>query len=426
MILDNEMGGHRVNGPAPAQEVSSPMRSQANQPLRERVERGIYKRTTKDGAIRYEVAFQDGDGRQRWRTVAKLQEARQLRAELVSKVARGEVVAPANTTFAELAESWYEARSARLRPRTVRYYRDALDLVLLPRFGRYRLAAIDADAVAKLTRDLEHEGLHAIDPARTKRPLGRSSVSNYLKPLQGVLALAVRRRLIPSSPFDVLTQDDRPVHGERRQVHEWTPEEVAALVAAAEKLADRKVSKYDYSPLIRLTAALGLRLGEVLGLRWEDFDKDADDTSGVLCVRRQWTQQGEYGPTKTAAGVRRIPLSLGLRELLVALRLRSRFSDDRDPVFASATGSPLGHRNVTRRGFEPARDLAGLPSSVTFHDLRHAVASRLIGAGLDPVTVAGVLGHEDANVTLRVYAHLFDRTRTDDAVRAALAAGERS
>jgi integrase len=71
----------------------------------------------------------------------------------------------------------------------------------------------------------------------------------------------------------------------------------------------------------------------------------------------------------------------------------------------------------------PARDLAGLPGSLTFHDLRHAAASRLIGARLDPVTVAAVLGHEDPTVTLRVYAHLWDRERTDDAVRIALSSG---
>jgi integrase len=82
------------------------------------------------------------------------------------------------------------------------------------------------------------------------------------------------------------------------------------------------------------------------------------------------------------------------------------------------------HRGVSRRGFNAARDDAGLPEGLTFHDLRHAAASRLAAAGLDPVTVAAVLGHEDANVTLRVYAHLYDRRRSDEAVRAALAARE--
>lgn len=386
-------------------------------PLRERYERGIFRRKTRDGAMRWEIAYLDRDGRQRWETVATLADARRRRAELTSKP-QAERLAAARRTFADLAEEWYEAKAPRLRRRTADYYRTALDLVLIPRFGKWQLAAIDADAIVKLTRDLEREGLHAIDPARPKRPLGSSSIANYLKPLQGVLALALRRRSIASNPFDVMTADDRPARAERQAVHEWQPEEIAGLLAASEMLAACETAHYDYSRLLRLAATLGLRLGEVVGLTWADFD---DDGAGVLHVRRQWLRDGSYGPPKTKAGVRRIPLPPGIRDELIALRLASRFSGDGQPVFASRTGTPLGHRNVTRRGFEPARDLAGLPLSLTFHDLRHAAASRLIGAGLDPVAVAAVLGHEDATTTLSVYAHLFDRRKTNEAVRAALA-----
>jgi integrase len=116
-------------------------------------------------------------------------------------------------------------------------------------------------------------------------------------------------------------------------------------------------------------------------------------------------------------------LPADLRDGLIALRLASGFSQDAQPVFASRAGTPLRHRNVTRRGFEAAAVEAKLVG-VSFHDLRHAAASRLIRGGLDPVTVADVLGHEDANTTLRVYGHLYDRRRADDAVRLALAAGE--
>ena len=147
-----------------------------------------------------------------------------------------------------------------------------------------------------------------------------------------------------------------------------------------------------------------------------DFGKD----DSYLHVRGQWTAAGEYGPTKTKAGMRSIPLPPRLRDELIALRLRSDYSLDEHPIFASLTGAPLGHRNVTRRGFEPARDLAGLPCRVTFHDLRHAAASRLIRAGLDPVTVASVLGHEDATVTLKIYGHLYNPKQTHEDVRAAL------
>jgi integrase len=382
----------------------------------ERVERGIYKRQVADG-VRYEFCFQDERGKVRWGTVRTLKEAREGRAAKIAAVARGEKVAPTKVTFAELAETWYEQKQARLRGRTRDYYRAGLDLVLLPRFGQARLTLIDADMIVTLIRDLEREGLHALDPDRKARPLGRSSITNYLKPLQSILALAVRRRLIPANPFDLLTDDDRPVPSEPRPMHEWSDADVAALLEASAARAKRDIAKYDYTALLRVTAALGLRLGEVVGLCWEDFDKEG----GYLHVRRQWLATGVYGPTKTKAGERQIALPTGLRDELIALRTQSRYSQDDQPIFASQTGRPLGHRNVTRRGFEPARDDAKLPGFVVFHDLRHAAASRLIGAGLDPVTVASVLGHEDATVTLRIYGHLYNRARTDRAVRAALA-----
>ena len=85
-----------------------------------------------------------------------------------------------------------------------------------------------------------------------------------------------------------------------------------------------------------------------------------------------------------------------------------------------AKGTPLGHRNVTRRGFEPARDLAGLDPSLTFHDLRHAAASRLIASGIDDELIADQLGHEDSTVTRRVYAHVYGRAEKIEAVRKAL------
>jgi integrase len=384
----------------------------------ERVERGIYKRETQRGVV-YEFVYTDSDGKQRWQTAKKLQDARNERAAKLAAVARGERVAPAKATVAVVAEKWFEQKQPKLGKRTSDAYRRALDLVVLPRFGRWKVGEVDADAIVRLIRDLEREGRHALDSSIKVRPLGSSSVDNYLKPLRGLLAFAVRRGMIASSPFTVLTSDDRPVQGEKKPPYEWTDEELDALLVASAKLAAERKARYDFTPLLRVVAALGLRKGEALGLRWEDFDKD----ESTLHVRRQWLASGEYGPTKTKAGVRRIALPADLRDELIALRLRSSFSKDDDPVFASRVGTPLSHRNVLRRGWEPARDEAGLPSSLTLHELRHAVASRLIHAGLDPVTVAGVQGHKDATTTLRLYGHQYDRKRTDERVRDAISRG---
>ena len=380
--------------------------------------RGITYRVRSDGSRLYAVSWRgryvatDADGKT---PLASEKAALERQAELRGR-GRG-IPASDKTTFVQLAESWYETKAGRVRTRTASYYRMALDVVLLPRFGSHRLVAIDADAIADLVRDLERDGLHAIDPSRKRRPIGHSSIANYLKPLQGVLALAVRRRLIAVDPFSYLTADDRPHKPDREPMHEWTDAEIDALLAASAQLAAKPESRYDYTPLLRLTTTVGLRIGETLGLRWEDFDK----TEGILHIRRQWTRAREYGPPKTRAGIRRIALPADLRDDLIALRLQSRNSHDSDPIFASRTGTPLAHRNVTARGFEPARNLAGLPHTLTFHDLRHACASRLIDAGLDPVSVAAVLGHEDPAITLRIYAARFNRQRKDDAIRHALA-----
>jgi hypothetical protein len=120
---------------------------------------------------------------------------------------------------------------------------------------------------------------------------------------------------------------------------------------------------------------------------------------------------GEYTEPKTRAAGRRIPLSPEVASFLKRHRLASKFWQDDDPIFPSQNGEPLLHRNVTRRGFEAAAIEAGI-EGVSFHSLRHAAASRLIAAGLSPVTVAAVLGHA-AVVTMKVYAHLFDREKTD-------------
>lgn len=379
---------------------------------------GITFRTKKDGSRVYSVLH-----RKKWHPVeGGERDALELQATLRNEPKKPPI--PRTTRFAAYAESSYANKVYR-RPRTAEYHRAALDLVLLPRFGDLKVGSIDANAITKLIRDLEREGLHATDPTRKARPLGRSSIENYLKPLRWIMKLAVRQGLIPSNPFDVLTPEDRPIREEREPAHEWTDSKIAALLGASAALAAEPTARQDYTLLLRTTATLGPRCGEILGLKWSDFNKD----TGHIHIQRQWLRptkfKGErlparYGPTKTPAGVRSIPLPTSLRDELIAFRLLSQFSRDDDPIFASQAGTPLQHRNVTARGFDRARDKAGLDPSLTFHDLRDAAASRLIDAGLDPVTVAGVLGHDDPSVTLKTYAHRFNRQQRDEQIRLAL------
>jgi hypothetical protein len=97
-------------------------------------------------------------------------------------------------------------------------------------------------------------------------------IDGYLRPLNGTMTFALRRGLITVNPFSLLTSDDRPHRRERRQDHVWSDEEIAALIEAAEQFARKPASRYDYPPLLRTALFTGLRLGELLGLQWQDVD----------------------------------------------------------------------------------------------------------------------------------------------------------
>src|SRR6266571_4141438 len=99
------MGGHRLNGPALAQEVSAPMQEASLQDRRlsKTGTPGIYKR-----GGRYVVVFRDPNGRQRKRSARTLAQARDLKAALTADVRRGEYRPLSRVTFAEYGADWID------------------------------------------------------------------------------------------------------------------------------------------------------------------------------------------------------------------------------------------------------------------------------------------------------------------------------
>jgi integrase len=132
---------------------------------------------------------------------------------------------------------------------------------------------------------------------------------------------------------------------------------------------------------------------------------------------------------KTPAAVREIPLLPQFGQLLKQHKLASAHSGDSDYVFCTALGTPLGARNVERRGLRRAAELAELnePEQPRFrvHDLRHTFASHLIvDLKLDIAQVSRILGHARPSITLDVYTHLFDRAAHAAEIRERMAGSE--
>jgi integrase len=145
-----------------------------------------------------------------------------------------------------------------------------------------------------------------------------------------------------------------------------------------------------------VAAYCGLRLGELLVLRW----RNVDWRGSALTVERAFSA-GIEGTTKSGL-VRRVPMADQAAAALDRLSRRDHFTSPDDLVFGNAIGRPLDG-SALRRRYKRARDVAGL-RPLRWHDLRHTFGSLLVAGGVDLVTVKDAMGHAQLTTTSR-YLH---------------------
>jgi integrase len=208
---------------------------------------------------KYEIAFRDSDGRLRFKTVeGSFEEAKAERAELLGRMRKGEAVRPVRQTFGEFAEGWLAELNR--RPRTIEAYRYALNKHLLPRFKRRKLTEIGVEDVARLVMEMEKAGYAGW------------TINGTLTTLSAVMRKATRTGLVSANPVSKLERGERPKlgGGEKRIL---SSEEIAAVLAKAD----------GFRALVAVLVFAGLRIGEALGLTWEDIDFEG----GFIRVSKQ-------------------------------------------------------------------------------------------------------------------------------------------
>lgn len=220
-----------------------------------------------------------------------------------------------------------------------------------------------------------------------------------------------------------------PVKGtDRRRIPQpgvllfYSPEEIEALARALEAGLHRPpdVTRGDLEAFedrrdaeaVRVAAYAGLRLGELLALRW----KDVDWAGSALTISRSLSG-GVEGTTKTDQ-VRRVPLADQAAAALDRLSQRPDFVGPDEYVFCNAVGRPLDG-SALRRRYKRARDAAGL-RPLRWHDLRHTFGSLLVAGGIDLVSVKDAMGHAQLGTTSR-YLHARPATERAAAFTAAFA-----
>jgi integrase len=335
----------------------------------------------------------------------------------------GVVAVDPDTTVSSWLEAWLAGRvAAGLRPNSIAAYRTDLKYVSRSGGGRVRL------------RDLTPEHLEQIYAYVIALPrAGAGSAAHLRRTLNAALNLAVARGHLTGNPVRLATV---PRH-QQPTLEPYTQAEITRLLATAR--SRRNGVRWSL-------ALLGLRQGEVLGLRWTDLDLDV----GELMVRHTLTwlprQHGcpnsdgapscgcaaagcpqrsggaQLGPPKSAAGRRTISLPAPVvaelrdhRARQAAERLASgpRWHDQHF-VITNATGGPLD-RTSDREDWHHLLAAAGL-RRLRIHDLRHCAATALLVLGEDSRVLLAVMGWTSMSLVLR-YTHLVPDLRRTVAQR---------
>lgn len=267
-----------------------------------------------------------------------------------------------------------------------------------PALGKRKLADVTPQVVQGFLNDLAGSGLSPATVRHTRAVL-RSAFSQ-----------AENWNLIARNPAAGKRVSLPRV--EAKDVPALTPQHAQAIVAA--------FKGHPLEGLIATALGTGLRIGELLGLRWQDIDLDG----GALTVRFQLQRvNGKLTLTvpKSKQSRRTLAIGAGTVEALRAHRVRQMEArllagsnwQDAGFVFSSVVGTGLEATNVLRR-FKAQLVAAGLPP-MRLHDLRHGVASLMIAQGNDLRRVMEQLGHSQIALTANTYTHISQQLKRETA-----------
>ena len=330
-------------------------------------------------------------------------------AKFVTEVQNGLVIDGKSLKFSEFTEIWKrDYGSKELAPSTYKRYCRMLETRLLPYFGHFYINKIKPTDIMKfydlLEKDTQLVRKKGNNGSKNKKPLSGKTILEHHRLLRAMLHKAVYWQLIVSNPAERV-QSPKARKPKRRS---YDDEQTKILLENLEQLS---IEDTKYKVAIILTVFTGVRLGELMGLEWQDVDFK----NRIISINRSSQYLADMGVftkvPKTESSIREIAIPEFIISLLEEYKLwyeeqKSIYGElwtNSDRLFVQADGKPM-HPSTISKWFVKYVGQIGLPV-INFHGLRHTNASLLVAQNIDIAVISARLGHAQISTTLDFYVH---------------------
>ena len=250
---------------------------------------------------------------------------------------------------------------------------------ILPRWRSYRLSEVKAIAVEQWLKTLSFEN---------GDQLARGSKAKIRNIMSALYSHAIRWEWATRNPITSVRQSAK-----RQSVPEvLTVDELVKLLSAIPE---------PFRTAVFLDGSSGLRVGELLGLKWEDVDFKKN----VIHIRRSIVKQ-KIGPPKTEASQKPIPLNPELAKALRLWKMKTIYNRPDDWVYASVAMNgtqPYWPNSIYRVYIKRAAKKIGLKKRIGWHTFRHTFGTILNANGENPKVIQELLRHATLKVTMDTY-----------------------
>lgn len=330
-------------------------------------------------------------------------------AKFVTEVQNGLVIDGKSLKFSEFTEIWKrDYGSKELAPSTYKRYCRMLETRLLPYFGHFYINKIKPTDIMKfydlLEKDTQLVRKKGNNGSKTKKPLSGKTILEHHRLLRAMLHKAVYWQLIVANPAERV----QPPKARKPKRRSYDDDQTKILLENLELLPSEDTK---YKVAIILTVFTGVRLGELMGLEWQDVDFK----NGIISINRSSQYLADMGVftkvPKTESSIREIAIPEFIIALLDEYKLwyeeqKSIYGElwtNSDRLFVQADDKPM-HPSTISKWFVKYVGQIGLPV-INFHGLRHTNASLLVAQNIDIAVISARLGHAQISTTLDFYVH---------------------